>query len=453
MKEMVLSPPSNYDPKKFDKRGRFMTHTGNEIDIRNFRIKDVEVEEIAHSLALTCRYGGHCRTFYCPTPDQRILTSNLRWVPAETLKVGTPLVGFDDKPWEQGSAGKNRRKFRPSVVTHVQPVLRPVYRIVLEDGSEMRSSAEHPWLVVTKAAGNQDWVPTSDLLRDLERGRDRYMTRFSPVWETKTTYEAGWLAGMLEGEGHLSFKDRKGVQAGISQNPGPVLERLKRELIRQGVDFGETPTGDQKCVSLQIRGGWREILRIVGSVRAERLVRGFESELLSGGFSKQFDSLGGPLKVVAVEYQGEKWVTGIETSTHTYLCEGFAAHNSVAQHSVMVARYLESQGHPLEVVLQGLHHDDSEAYLGDVIRPLKMLLPNYREIEEGFEMKIAKAFKLEYPFHPAVKEADMAIFRQEVEDVKWDEPDDPIIIPWTWGRAKREYLKLHEKLMNKRIAE
>lgn len=125
---------------------------------------------------------------------------------------------------------------------------------------------------------------------------------------------------------------------------------------------------------------------------------------------------------------------------------------SVAQHAVLVAKYLEEAGHPNEVVLQGLHHDDTEAYLGDVIRPLKMLLPNYQEIEEGFEVKIAKAFKLSHPYHPAVKEADMAIFRQEVEDVKWDEQDDPVIVPWTWGRAKREYLKAHERLMNKRIA-
>jgi len=187
---MKLSEPDKFDPKKYDKRGRFLTHTGNEIDIRNFRIKDVEVEEIAHSLSLVCRYGGHCRTFY-----------------------------------------------------------------------------------------------------------------------------------------------------------------------------------------------------------------------------------------------------------------------SVAQHAVLVARYIEDLGYPVEVVLAGLHHDDSEAYLGDVIRPLKQLLPKYKEIEEYFEGKIAKAFKIPFPYPPIVKEADMAIFRQEVEDCKWDEPDDPVIVPWTWRRAKREYLKMHERLMNQRIKE
>ncbi len=119
----------------------------------------------------------------------------------------------------------------------------------------------------------------------------------------------------------------------------------------------------------------------------------------------------------------------------------------------MVARYIEHLGHPTEVVLAGLHHDDSEAYLGDVIRPLKMMLPRYKEIEEYFESRIAKAFKIPFPYPDIVKEADMAIFRQEVEDIKWDVPDDPVIVPWTWRRAKREYLKYHEKLMNRRIKE
>lgn len=55
----------------------------------------------------------------------------------------------------------------------------------------------------------------------------------------------------------------------------------------------------------------------------------------------------------------------------------FAGHGrafySVAQHAVLVARKLEREGHG-ELALAGLHHDDAEAYLGDVPRPLKLLL-------------------------------------------------------------------------------
>ena len=61
-------------------------------------------------------------------------------------------------------------------------------------------------------------------------------------------------------------------------------------------------------------------------------------------------------------------------------------------------RYVEhrlgQQGATPLVQLRGLHHDDAEAYLGDVTRPLKALLPGYRELEERVEAAIAQALDL-----------------------------------------------------------
>jgi hypothetical protein len=119
---------------------------------------------------------------------------------------------------------------------------------------------------------------------------------------------------------------------------------------------------------------------------------------------------------------------------------------SVAQHAVMVSNYLEGQGHTLDVVMAGLHHDDSEAYLGDIIRPLKSLLPMYKEIETRFEYTLAEYFGIQYPYPPAVHDADVRVFEQEVEDVKWHVPENPVIVPWSWQRAKAEYLRAHNAL-------
>jgi hypothetical protein len=42
-------------------------------------------------------------------------------------------------------------------------------------------------------------------------------------------------------------------------------------------------------------------------------------------------------------------------------------------------------------------HDASEAYVGDVVSPLKGVLPNYKEIEDNLMGVLAKKFDFQYP--------------------------------------------------------
>lgn len=83
---------------------------------------------------------------------------------------------------------------------------------------------------------------------------------------------------------------------------------------------------------------------------------------------------------------------------------------SVARHSIWVSTLLIEQGHP-DLALTGLLHDAAEAYLGDLVRPLKMNpeLKVFREADERAEEVIAKAFDLPYPMPPEVMEADRII--------------------------------------------
>jgi uncharacterized protein len=87
--------------------------------------------------------------------------------------------------------------------------------------------------------------------------------------------------------------------------------------------------------------------------------------------------------------------------------------NSVAEHAVFVSRRLESIGGSRDLCLAGLHHDDPEAYLGDIPRPIKPLLgAKYKHLTTRMERAIATALG----FSPdvirllhsnAVKEADV----------------------------------------------
>lgn len=95
----------------------------------------------------------------------------------------------------------------------------------------------------------------------------------------------------------------------------------------------------------------------------------------------------------------------------------FAGHTSrfysVAEHCVHVARLV-----PFDLGRAALLHDGSEALIGDVSRPLKSMLPQYKAIEARIETMLARRFALEGDLplalhHPDVKAADLAMCAAE----------------------------------------
>mgnify|MGYP001281995576 CR=1 FL=1 len=86
---------------------------------------------------------------------------------------------------------------------------------------------------------------------------------------------------------------------------------------------------------------------------------------------------------------------------------------SVAEHSVGVCRLVESLGEDRNTVMTALLHDAAEAYLGDVVSPLKQKLPDYRGFEGVVEAAVAAKFSLIYPFPKVVHVADKELLHRE----------------------------------------
>jgi hypothetical protein len=107
-------------------------------------------------------------------------------------------------------------------------------------------------------------------------------------------------------------------------------------------------------------------------------------------------------------------------------------HDSVAQHSVIVSELC-----PRELQLVGLLHDATEAYVGDVIGPLKHALPELMEVERRWAEAIEGALggvagwltDLAKPVH----EADHLAFHMEWENL-------------FVGEAKRAHLRCHPRV-------
>nr|CAB4128429.1 COG1896 Predicted hydrolases of HD superfamily [uncultured Caudovirales phage] len=102
---------------------------------------------------------------------------------------------------------------------------------------------------------------------------------------------------------------------------------------------------------------------------------------------------------------------------------------SVAVHSLNVMeRFVRKFGYLRQsypnAALHALLHDASEAYLGDVISPLKVLLPSYRELEARVQAAIWEAFELDAPdpqVAAAIKEADIDVYARECVQFRgWD---------------------------------
>lgn len=78
---------------------------------------------------------------------------------------------------------------------------------------------------------------------------------------------------------------------------------------------------------------------------------------------------------------------------------------SVAEHAVAVSKRLERKGYSKLIQLAGLHHDDAEAFLGDIPRPLKPLLGNkYTELTDAVDAVVCEG--LELPFGPEAFHSD-----------------------------------------------
>lgn len=122
-------------------------------------------------------------------------------------------------------------------------------------------------------------------------------------------------------------------------------------------------------------------------------------------------------------------------------------HYSVAQHCVVVSQLV-----PPEDALAGLLHDAAEAYVGDVSKPLKMLLPQYQTVEERVWGAVAARFKISTTLPASVKRADITALLWEGRDLlagstdAWVDghlggavPSEPLV-PWSAAEAEARWL-------------
>lgn len=90
---------------------------------------------------------------------------------------------------------------------------------------------------------------------------------------------------------------------------------------------------------------------------------------------------------------------------------------SVAQHSYLGVSFMVAHGVESKVQKQFLLHDATEAYIGDMVRPMKIYFPEFKHIEDAIWEVIADKFNVDVNFDLLVKEVDNIMCMWEKRDL------------------------------------
>ena len=112
---------------------------------------------------------------------------------------------------------------------------------------------------------------------------------------------------------------------------------------------------------------------------------------------------------------------------------------SVAQHSVECSLRVSKPNR-----LEGLLHDASEAYMLDMPKPLKNLLPDYEKIEDELMSIIAQKYGFNHPLLKEIKTVDAELLQLEFDGAMLEK--DPFNC-WTQQKAKTMFLDRYYEII------
>ena len=275
------------------------------------------VRNNARVIILKCRQIG-----FCLHPETKVLKSNLSWVKIDELKVGDRVIAVDETVL--GGRGSSR-KMRTAIVQDKWELKEEALRLTMDDGRDLVLTPEHRMLCKVRGAVHTEWRKAMDIRLNDE------IRSITKLWEHNPSYEDGWISGILDGEGSVGIK-RTGVDTAISQIDGFVWDRILKYfgdnnyLYRIEIDkrvSGSSSKFGSKPVNKLVISRMDEIFRLLGTVRPSRFCNKFWWE------GKKFPHNGWS-KVVKIELLPKQRMIDLQTSTKTFIANGFVSHNSTA---------------------------------------------------------------------------------------------------------------------------
>lgn len=263
---------------------------------------------------------------YCHVPGTRILMRNLTWKKVEELKSGDEIVAVEEK-----SIGH----MRSATVLAINKQKANCFEIRTARGDKLIVSESHLWPIRRRGKNHYKWRTTRHIYDNMQaHGARYYLPFFVEPWDVDVSYEAGYIAGILDGEGCLSRpkksrsrwysnKDKlyyDTYQLSFSQKRGPVLNETMKLLQEKGIDVKLVTKRDTGVVIAAFQGS-RAFLRVLGMFRPKRFLTP-TADYTFTGFHRYT-----PTEIVEVRPAGTMEVIGVATDTETLIAEGYVSHN------------------------------------------------------------------------------------------------------------------------------
>lgn len=310
---------------------------------------------------------------FCVTPDTKILTDALSWAPAGEVVEGYGLVGFDERV--KGSKQGHSAKLMPSEVEATGMKKLQCVRIITDKG-EITCSVGHGLVGRHRTQKSRTWFRAGDLVVG-----DSLVWTAEP-WDLKNDRDAGYIAGLFDGEGWID-----GSRVSFGQNPGIVLDRGIDALKRLGFTVTVQPQSQNEVMRVSVTGGRFEAMKLIGQCRPYRMLENSPKLWVGKGLVNKgpFCEPGsGQATVLAVEFVGKQDVVTLQTSSKTYIANGFPSHNSTLKSYVGYRAIAETQRNGGICALIDTERSFDPAWAESIgVDVSQLLMPNRNDMETG----------------------------------------------------------------------
>lgn len=268
----------------------------------------------------------------CFSPDMRVLTADYKWLPIGTINVGDKLVSCDENSAGITKIGrKQSRKFRTSVVEAKATFYKQTYEILFDNGARLVVTPEHRMLCKQRGGCEQRWRRVADF-----KVGDHVRVVMRPP-NYKSSYEDGWMGGIIDGEGSMRGKNGGTKRISVHQTAGPVLDRIKAYF--KSIEMPYCEVLDRRTSGISSKLGDKPVHRL--DIHRLPYIMELFSRCRPTRFTEDEWHLGHELpgkaatdgikpwaKIIKITHLKKQRVIDLQTSNKTYVCEGLVSHNS-----------------------------------------------------------------------------------------------------------------------------